>query len=296
MTDLLHDNISLKVSSSLFLEPKILFSKRGITTIAPSVAFEPYLDTYTIFQSDSLPHKLRVYPQNYTEIWLHFAQIPGARNAQQDIILPSMSIIGPNSKPIEYHFRGKTDSIHIAFRLGGDVPFLTYSPIDYDANPIALADVLPLNRIQQLHDLEGLAPIERIVRLELLLSTWFNNLRVLSRRTKHGLCLIDTSHGNIKVADVASSLNLSERQTLRSFKMETGLTPKSIARMYRFCGTIRHINQEQKPSISAIAYEHGYTDQSRLIRDFVQFSGITPSQFLARRSLSGLHQEWEPYT
>ena len=42
---------------------------------------------------------------------------------------------------------------------------------------------------------------------------------------------------------------------------------------------------------SEIAYRHGYADQSHFNREFREFSGLTPSQYLARPGQGAKHAE-----
>ena len=239
---------------------------------------------------------LRAYPQNYTEIWLHFGDIPGANSPMATVQLPEMSVIGPNAAPREYSFHGEFNSLHIAFRLGGEKPFLGYSPSEFDDAPIPIDDLLPGNRVQQLWDMTPYGPLAQVCALERFLAARFQPEQDIEARTRYGIDIIRQSWGRVNVAQLAETLNLSERQLLRSFKLETGLTPKKIMRLVRFNGALLHVNQSQVPNFTHIAMEHGYTDQSHFIREFTHFAGITPTAFLKRRDTLGfLHDEWEHY-
>ena len=67
------------------------------------------------------------------------------------------------------------------------------------------------------------------------------------------------------------------------FREFTGLSPKTLARILRFNRAVAMLNRISEPRWTEIALTSGYYDQAHLIRDFVQFSGSTPRDFVARQ-------------
>jgi AraC-like DNA-binding protein len=67
------------------------------------------------------------------------------------------------------------------------------------------------------------------------------------------------------------------------FRAEVGASPKLFDRIQRFQ---RVLTQTRAPSDvmdwAALAATCGYYDQSHLIHDFSQFTGVTPTDFMAR--------------
>jgi AraC-like DNA-binding protein len=89
----------------------------------------------------------------------------------------------------------------------------------------------------------------------------------------------------VRVAEVAGSVGLSRRRFIEVFETEVGLTPKLYARLQRFHRVKQRLAALGGPKCWAtLALEHGYFDQSHLIRDFVGFSGISPTSYLQSRT------------
>jgi AraC-like DNA-binding protein len=87
------------------------------------------------------------------------------------------------------------------------------------------------------------------------------------------------------VRDIAKNLGLSERRFIQVFKSEVGVTPKLFSRVQRFQRARANIHrQEETPDWAGIALECGYFDQSHLIRDFQEFSGMSPAAYLRQYS------------
>jgi len=62
------------------------------------------------------------------------------------------------------------------------------------------------------------------------------------------------------------------------FVQYTGLTPKLYSQINRFQNSLQLV-REGNSSLTSIAYECGYADQSHFIREFKSFTGLTPSGY-----------------
>lgn len=81
-----------------------------------------------------------------------------------------------------------------------------------------------------------------------------------------------------RVAHVARALGLSERQLERRFLACVGLTPKKYASLRRFERAVALAGTTQ--SLTQVALEAGYYDQSHFIREFRRFAGAPPGEVL----------------
>ena len=123
-------------------------------------------------------------------------------------------------------------------------------------------------------------------------TSWADRFRLLdeglgrlvdpSRRPPAEVChawhLLRASHGTARVADVARTVGWSERHLAARFRTEIGLTPKAAARVIRFDRARRMIPATDGATVAAVC---GYADQPHLVRDFVDFTGLTPSAWIA---------------
>lgn len=90
---------------------------------------------------------------------------------------------------------------------------------------------------------------------------------------------------------------MSGRQLHTLFRREVGLGPKAVSRLMRFGRVTGHlattVSAGRPVSLADVAHEHGYCDHSHLVRDFRQFTGTSPSAWLAeehRNIQAGGHQ------
>ena len=90
---------------------------------------------------------------------------------------------------------------------------------------------------------------------------------------------------DISIPDVVAHSGWSQRQLLRIFDHQVGLTPKTVLRILRFRAIIASLHDDVEPDWVDTASRAGYTDQSHMIADFVKYTGMTPTQLVGCRSL-----------
>lgn len=91
---------------------------------------------------------------------------------------------------------------------------------------------------------------------------------------------LDNLSNASSVADATRQLGVSERSLERLVMMTTERTPSYWRNLTRVRRAARALSGQE--SLSAIAADHGYTDQAHLSRDFQRWFGTSPSLF--RRS------------
>lgn len=67
------------------------------------------------------------------------------------------------------------------------------------------------------------------------------------------------------------------------FNAHVGIGPKRYARLQRFRAALAHAHARTTVDWSALALAGGYHDQSHLVHEFREFSGMTPGAWTARR-------------
>jgi AraC-like DNA-binding protein len=85
-----------------------------------------------------------------------------------------------------------------------------------------------------------------------------------------------------RVWEAAKYLGLSQRRFIQVFKAEVGMTPKLFSRIQRFQQTRTFIQRNPSINWAELAVDLGYFDQSHFIREFLEFSGLSPSDYIDR--------------
>lgn len=94
------------------------------------------------------------------------------------------------------------------------------------------------------------------------------------------------TRGAVPVGELAAEVGWSRRHLVTRFHQQVGLPPKTAARVVRFSGLLCRAEGAEAGQWSRIAAECGYYDQAHMNRDFREFTGTTPTDYLARRVTS----------
>jgi AraC-like DNA-binding protein len=84
---------------------------------------------------------------------------------------------------------------------------------------------------------------------------------------------------------LASSYRISERQLQRRFKKQVGVPLKRYERISRFELALNRLATANYSELTSIAFELGYTDQSHFIKEFQEFAGMSPYNFVRNKSV-----------
>lgn len=100
------------------------------------------------------------------------------------------------------------------------------------------------------------------------------NLVAAWNRLKH-------HHGNLAMSELIADTGWSRRRLAERFRAQTGLTPKSAARIMRFTRATDLLTRPDHRSLASIALSCGYYDQAHFNRDFRALAGCAPTEYLA---------------
>lgn len=88
----------------------------------------------------------------------------------------------------------------------------------------------------------------------------------------------------LSIDGLSDSLGISSRALLKMFKKYIGMSPSYYRSIARFNKAANLLLLGPDISLTKIAYECGYFDQSHFIKDFRKFGNISPSAFLQQRA------------
>jgi AraC-like DNA-binding protein len=90
-----------------------------------------------------------------------------------------------------------------------------------------------------------------------------------------------SSGGRMPVAAIARNIGWSRKHLAGRFAAETGIGPKTFARIVRFNRALT-LSRTGTDSWAGIAAECGYSDQAHLAREFREMAGATPGSWQAQ--------------
>lgn len=92
--------------------------------------------------------------------------------------------------------------------------------------------------------------------------------------------LITKSEGDVRIGDLEQYTGYSSRYISKVFVENFGLSPKSYALILRFQKVLQRMIVDKELSLTNIASDQGYADQSHFLREFKRFAAQSPSLFI----------------
>jgi len=93
------------------------------------------------------------------------------------------------------------------------------------------------------------------------------------------LSVISEKKGDVTVSELEQELYYSRKHLTRVFSQYTGMDIKSYCRIVRFQSALHAIKEKREKYLTNVAMDHGYYDQSHFLKEFKQFSTLTPKAF-----------------
>lgn len=193
-------------------------------------------------------------------------------------------VVGARTQSFLVDPRQRESVVGVHFRPGGAYPFLGISPLELVDAHVPLEDLWgTVARSLREQLLEARSPAERFRILEAALLQRLRRARPGHPALRVAIAALGAGGNGGRVAEVAEAVGLSRRRFGEVFEREVGVTPKLYARLERF----HHVKQRvaslgSPPNWATFAIECGYFDQSHMLRDFVEFSTLSPAGYLQR--------------
>ena len=105
---------------------------------------------------------------------------------------------------------------------------------------------------------------------------------------------LETSDGAVPIGALTDAASVSGNHLATQFKSHVGVTPKRLARIYRFARLIVSAGTLRSVDWSELAQTAGYFDQAHFSREFKDFTGYTPTGYLALRRRFPAQQGFPP--
>ena len=192
-------------------------------------------------------------------------------------------VAGAHLRPALSHSDGTQAGMHVFLPLA-TLRRLVGIPMDRLVDQVVPLDALvgPTARElgRRLCDAKDRAA--RVALLDAALARRFADTAPLGPQQAHALTLLRTCPDR-DIAEIARDIGWSRKHLAARVQDAVGVGPRCFRRLLRFQRLTASIDRETGPvDWAGLAYDAGYCDQSHMIREFRQFSGLTPLAYRAR--------------
>jgi AraC-like DNA-binding protein len=192
-------------------------------------------------------------------------------------------VSGLQPQPIVIEQAGSYHLAGIRFRPGGAFPLFRFSLAELTGRVVELEDIWGREASAVRQQLGAAGDDQaRLVCLELWLARRLKPETAPDPRI--GFAARMLQRGGTGVGRLAEVTNLSHKHFVHEFERQVGLTPKYFGRVQRLQRTIALVGHRNRVDWPEVALAGGFYDQAHLINEFRGLIGITPTDYLARRT------------
>jgi AraC-like DNA-binding protein len=251
----------------------------------PVAELQPFVKCFWTIEADLMqePVKQRIVPDGCMEMIFHYAD--GYRQYFEDgssILQPKSFVFGQITNYIEVAPTGVTGLVAARFLPEGLTPFLD-RPVAMLANKaVSIAELFgERGSVLEQQVMVAADNPQRIKLIETFLLSLLAQPQTIDIITKACVEAIFQSQGQLDIVELADKVKVHRRNIERKFTATIGMSPKQLSRAVRLQATLKMLEQKKFTSLTSLAYENGYYDQAHFIKDFKEFTGMSPKLFFA---------------
>lgn len=263
------------------------------TSHAPSQSLAAYIDDFFYVDGPAFCQRLKIFPMPSQYVIV---------NLGEPIHVYGLDRTGLISTCTESCWAGLWSSCHIVdwppnarvfgvhFKLAGAAPFLRLPLSELHDQVISLDAIWGRDAAiirERLYDSsieEGFALLDDFFRSKLC-----EPLRGLDI-VQFAVGEIARPHGELSIQILSDRIGISQNHLKNQFKRTIGVSPKKLARVYRFAHLLDAIEPSRPVDWVLVAHQAGYYDQSHFNKEFAAFTGVTPTTYLRQRRGPGMRQ------
>ena len=227
--------------------------------------------------------KQKIIPDGNIEMTFNLADPIKRYVSDNEFLLhPCGMVMGQRTKSYYIEPVGHVDSFAICFYAHGFANFINHSLHTLVDKEIPIEDLFGretsenlIQRMMQASDTQN-----RIHIIEAFLLNKLKEPKTIDSIVKNTIDTLVLTKGSTPIGKLLKENPSKRRQLERKFTEQIGLSPKQLGKVIRIQSALHAILNKKEVSLTEIAHEHEYHDQAHFTKDFKEFIGVSPKDFL----------------
>lgn len=198
------------------------------------------------------------------------------------VLQPRDMVLGQITEPFFIQPTGYVNTFAVRFYPYGFTNFVN-TPIKDLANkdtPIeALFGAQAAEALSQ-HIIEATTTEQRIRIVEEFLLGKLTDSATIDQIVSSTIDMLFQTKGSMPIRSIMKDQLSTRRKLERKFVQQVGMSPKQLGKVIRLQAALKRLLNRQDESLTDIAYESEYYDQAHFIKDFKEFTGTNPKDYL----------------
>lgn len=230
---------------------------------------------------EQTPKKNTIVPDGCIKMIFHYGDLYKHYDEKGiSSFLPRCFVIGQLTKPYEVEPTGETGTFFVCFNPNGFLPFTKFPVKEMENTDVPLEKLFGIEGKEiELKILRAKSTSERIDLIETFLFSRLTDTKTIDDIVKSTVETILTANGQLSIKELSIQNDISRRQLLRKFSSVVGLSPKQLSKTIRLQATLKILLSRRFDSLTDLAFQNEYFDQAHFIKEFKEFTGLTPKEF-----------------
>jgi len=254
--------------------------------IIPSPALQPYVRYYWLFdvREDDIPFSQLLFPFGSFELIFNLLNAPQMKmiNEQSAFIQPDSLYPGQFTKPFVLNFTQSAKCIGVSLQPWVGNLLFNIPAQEFTDKITHIESVENKNGLRE-RLINAKSETDLLAQLEQHLTDKLRNYQT-DIVSSHIARTIISNPATQEFKNIVSSIGFTRRRIEQRFLETTGLPMGFFLRKIRFQKAVNLLRFENNLSLTHIGLDAGYYDQAHFIREFKEFAGLTPSEFLKQNS------------
>ncbi|WP_299429976.1 helix-turn-helix domain-containing protein [uncultured Maribacter sp.] len=235
------------------------------------------------------PEKQRIIPDGCIEMAFILGDDIKRYTSEDEFILqPRAMVLGQTIEPFYIKPTGYVNTFAIRFYPYGFANFVTM-PIKNLANketPLELLFGESTAKDLEQKIINATDIKQRISIIENFLLKKLNTKTTIDTIVKQTVDALLSSNGTESIKTILKEDLSKRRQLERNFKQQIGVSPKQLGKVIRLQTALKMLLNKKTDNLTKIAYQSDYFDQSHFTKDFKEFTGVNPKEFLENENMT----------
>jgi hypothetical protein len=227
--------------------------------------------------------KQKIVPDGCIEMTFNFGDKIKRYISETDFILhPNAMVMGQRTKSFDILPLGNVDTFAICFYPIGFANFVKLPLENLVDKETPVSELFEQEEAYELEQqmIQAINNQQRIDIIETFLLKKLNEKNTISQIVKSTVDVFLETNGTVPINAILKNDISKRRQLERHFRKQIGISPKQLSKAIRLQATLNLLLNKKSETLTEIAYESEYFDQNHFIKDFKDFVGLTPKEFL----------------
>jgi len=121
---------------------------------------------------------------------------------------------------------------------------------------------------------------KRIKIIEAFLLNKLKDKTTIDSIVKNTVDMMVSTKGRTSINSILKNDLTKRRQIERKFLKSVGISPKKLGKVIRLQAVLKILLNKPSENLTKLAYDNEYYDQAHFTKDFKEFTGTTPKEFL----------------